>query len=221
MNQDVINLIKEYLNEFPNFLKSFLKKPISYIDNEPNMDWIKVLLYGFLVEAITNTAYSIGVLHISGIAASLIFSPIQTLIVIAFLSFIVWFILDRIGFSQIQFLSIFKIIVFSEIIISVFAMPIMIVLAHIKSLDLIYIMSALIILGKSYLVYRGFTGQLQLANKRALMIVGVFTVFFIAPVISNFFDGFSMRQQIRDNQRLHEIQMEQSIEELEKELGGE
>lgn len=220
MNQDVMNQIKIYLNEFPNFVKGLLKDPFAHIDREVSMDWIKIILFGFLVEAGTGTLYSIAILNISGIAGSLIFAPIQTLMVIGFLSFLVWFILDRMGFSQISFLSIFKVIVIAEMLISIVVLPIMIVLAYVKSLDLIYITAALLILAKSYLVYRAFTKQFHLSEKRALTIVGIFTLIFIAPVISDFFNGFSMRRDVRDRQKLHEIQMEQSIEELEKELGG-
>lgn len=221
MNQDVMNQIKAYLNEFPNFFKNLLKDPAGHIDRDVSMDWIKVILYGFLIEAGTNTAYSIAILNFGGIGGSLIFSPVQTLIVIGFMSFITWFFLDRVGFSQVNFLSIFKIIVVAEMLVSILALPIMIVLAYTKSVDLIYITSALLIVAKAYIVYRSFTRQLQMADKRALTIVGVFAVIFLAPVISSFFDGYSMRSKIRDNKKLHEIQMEQSIEELEKELGGE
>lgn len=221
MNQDVMNQIKIYLNEFPNFVKGLLKDPFGHIDREVHMDWIKIILFGFLVEAGTNTLFSIAILNISGIATSLIFSPIQTLMVIGFVSFLVWFILDRIGFSQITFLSIFKLIVIAEMLMSFVALPVVIAMAYIKSVDLIYLTSAALILAKAYLVYRGFSKQFQLSEKRALTIVGIFTLIFIAPVISDFFNGFSTRRDIRDRQKLHEIQMEQSIEELEKELGGE
>ncbi|MES2768827.1 MAG: hypothetical protein V4596_06735 [Bdellovibrionota bacterium] len=221
MNQDIMNDIKIYLNEFPQFLKRLLKDPFGHIDREVSMDWIKIVLFGFLVEAGTSTLYSIAILNLSGITSSLIFSPIQTLMVIAFISFLVWFILDRIGFSQITFLSIFKVIVIAEMLISIVALPIMIALAYVKSVDFIYITAALLILAKSYLVYRGFSKQFQLSDKRALGIVGAFTVILLAPIISDFFDGYSMRRDVRDKQKLHEIQMEQSIEELEKELGGE
>lgn len=220
MNQDVMNQLKVYLNQFPDFVKGLLKDPFAHIDREPVMDWMKIILFGFLVEAATGTLYSIAILNVSGIAGSLIFAPIQTLMVIGFVSFIVWFVLDRMGFSQITFLSIFKLIVISEMLISIVGLPVMIVLAHIKSLDLIYIASALIILAKSYLVYRGFTKQFQIADRKTLTIVGIFTVILLAPIISDFINGFSMRRDVRDRQKLHEIQMEQSIEELEKELGG-
>lgn len=220
MNQDVLNQIKLYLNQFPDFMKGLLQNPFGHVDRDTSMDWIKALLYGFLVEAITNTAYSIAILNFGGIAGSLIFSPVQTLIIIAFISFLVWFALDRVGF-KIDYLAIFKVIIIAEMLISILALPIMITLAYVKSVDLIYIASALLILAKSYIVYRGFTKQLQMADKRAFAIVGIFTVIFLAPLISNFFDGYSVRSRIRDNKKLHEIQMEQSIEELEKELGGE
>lgn len=219
MNQDVINQIKIYLNEFPQFFKSLVKHPFDHIDREIPMDWIKILLFGFLIEAGTNTLYSVAILNFAGIGGSLIFSPIQILMVIAFVSFLIWFVLDRIGF-QVPMLAIFRIIVIAEMLTSILAAPIMIALAYIKSVDLIYIAQALIILAKAYLVYRGFSRQLQLSNKRAFSIVGVFTVILLAPIISDFFDGYSMRKQFRANQKLHEIQMEQSIEELEKELGG-
>ncbi len=221
MNQDIMNDIKIYLNEFPQFMKRLLKDPFGHIDREVSMDWIKIILFGFLVEAGTSTLYSVAILNLSGITSSLIFSPIQTLMVIAFISFLVWFILDRIGFSQITFLSIFKVIVIAEMLISIVALPIMIALAYVKSVDLIYITAALLILAKSYLVHRAFSKQFQLSDKRALGIVGAFTVILLAPIISDFFDGYSMRRDVRDKQKLHEIQMEQSIEELEKELGGE
>src|SRR5690606_30670388 len=104
MNQDLMNQIKLYLNEFPAFLKGLLKKPMDHIDREPYMDLVKVLLYGFLIEAITNTIYSISILNISGIATSLIFSPIQTMMIVAFVSFLIWFALDRIGFNETTFL---------------------------------------------------------------------------------------------------------------------
>lgn len=220
MNQDVMNQIKAYLNEFPEFVKKLLKDPFAHVDREVHMDWIKIILFAFLVEAGTGTLFSIAILNLSGIASSLIFSPIQTLVVIGFLSFLVWFILDRIGFSQVTFQSIFKLIVMVEMIMSFVALPIVIVMAYIKSVDLIYLTSAALILAKAYLIYRGFSKQFQLSEKRALTIVGIFTLIFIAPVISDFFSGFSMRREIRDRQKLHEIQMEQSIEELEKELGG-
>lgn len=220
MNQDIMNDIKLYLNQFPEFVKRLLKDPFAHVDREVSMDWIKIILFGFLVEAATGTLYSIAILNISGIAGSLIFSPIQTLMVIGFISFLVWFVLDRIGFSQITFLSIFKLIVIAEMLTSIVGLPIMIILAYIKSVDLIYITAALLILAKSYLVYRGFSKQFQIADRRALGIVGVFTVILLAPIISDFFDGYSMRRNVRDKQKLHEIQMEQSIEELEKELGG-
>lgn len=221
MNQDVLNQIKIYLNEFPKFLKDLLQNPMEYIDNDVYMDWLKLLLFGYIIEAATNTAYSIMILNFSGIAGSLIFSPIQTLVVIAFLSFIIWFILDRAGFSKLNYISIFKLLVFAEMLVSIAAVPILVVLAYLKSVDLIYIASALLILAKSYLVYRGFNKQFQLAERRALAIVGIITVILLAPVISGFFDGYSMRKNIRDSKKLQEIQMEESIEELEKELGGE
>lgn len=221
MNQDIMNDIKVYLNEFPSFLKNLLKNPLGHVEREVHMDLLKTILFGFLIEAGTNTLYSIAILNISGIASSLIFSPIQTMMVIAFVSFLVWFILDRIGFSQITFLSVFKLIVIAEMLTSIVAVPVMVALAYVKSVDLIYIASALLILVKAFLVYRGFSKQFQLSDKRAFTIVGIFTVIFLAPIISDFFDGFSMRREVRDRQKLHEIQMEQSIEELEKELGGE
>lgn len=220
MNQEILNQIKLYLNEFPHFMKGLLKDPFGHVDREVSMDLIKAVLFSFLVEALTNTLYTIAILNIGGIATSLIFSPVQVLVIIAFISFLIWFVLDKAGFARVDFLAIFKVIVIAEMLISIVALPIMIALAYIKSVDLIYIASALLILAKAYIVYRGFTKQLQLSDKRAFSIVGVFTVIFLAPIVTSFFDGYSMRKQIRDNKKLHEMQMEQSIEELEKELGG-
>lgn len=220
MNPDVMNLIKIYLNEFPQFFKSLLKNPFGPIDREIPMDWTKIILYGFLIEAGTNTLYSLAILNISGIAGSLIFSPVQTLMVIGFISFLIWFALDRVGFTQSSVLAIFRVIVIAEMLTSIVAVPIMIVLAYVKSLDLIYAASAALILAKAYLVFRAFSRQFQLSNKRAFLIVGLFTIILLAPIASDFFDGFSMRKQVRATQKLHQIQMEQSIDELEKELGG-
>lgn len=220
MNQDVMNLIKIYLNEFPQFLKNLLRDPMGPIDREVSMDWTKIILYGFLIEAATNTLYSLAILNISGIAGSLIFSPVQTLMVIGFVSFLIWFILDRIGFTQTTMLAIFRVIVIAEMLTSIIAVPIMTALAYVKSLDLIYIASATLIVAKAYLVYRAFSKQFQISNKRAFSIVGIFTLILLAPIVSDFFDGYSIRKQVRDTKKLHEIQMEQSIDELEKELGG-
>jgi hypothetical protein len=219
MNQDVMNLIKIYLNEFPQFFKNLLRNPFVFVDREVPMDWTKIILYGFLIEAGTNTLYSLAILNISGIAGSLIFSPIQTLMVIGFISFLIWFVLDRIGFTQ-SVLAIFRVIVVAEMLTSIIAVPVMIALAYIKSLDLIYIASALWVLAKAYLVFRALSRQFQLSNKRAFSIVGIFTIIFLAPIVSDFFDGFSMRKQVRATEKLQQIQMEQSIDELEKELGG-
>src|SRR5690606_32377003 len=119
---------------------------------EPNMDLVKVLLYGFLIEAITNTIYSISILNISGIATSLIFSPIQTMMIVAFVSFLIWFALDRIGFNETTFLHIFRILVVAEIIVSIIATPVMITSAYVKSVDFIYLASMAIIIGKAYLI---------------------------------------------------------------------
>ncbi len=221
MNQEVLNQIKLYLNEFPHFMKGLLKDPFGHVDRDVPMEWVKVVLYGYLVEALTNTLYTVAILNLGGIASSLIFSPVQTLVIIGFVSFLVWFVLDKAGFAQVQFLSIFKIIVIAEMLISLVALPVMVALAYIKSVDLIYVVSILLILAKATLVYRGFTRQLMMADKRAFSIVGIFTVIFMAPLLMSFFEGYSVRKQIRDNKKLHEMQMEQSIEELEKELGGE
>jgi hypothetical protein len=219
MNQDVMNQIKIYLNEFPDFFKNLLKNPTEYIDREVSFDWVKITLYGYLVTALTQTAFSLAILNIGGLADSIIFYPIQTLIVIGFISFLVWFVLDRAGFSH-SILSIFKLLVFAQMLMGLAAVPIMVVLLYIKSLDLLYIAQALIVAGKAYLVYRGFNKQFQLSEKRAFAIVGIFTIFLLAPIISNFSDGYSMRKQVRNTKKLQDMQMEQSIDQLEKELGS-
>jgi hypothetical protein len=219
MNQELLNDIKMYLNEFPDFFKNLMRNPTEHIDREVHFDWVKILLYGFLVVAITNTTYSLAILNVSGIANSFIFSPIQTLMIIGIMSFLIWFVLDRAGFAH-SILSIFKLLVFSEMLMCIAAVPVLVVLAYVKSLDLIYIAQALIILGKAYLVFRGFNIQFQLSTKRAFAIVGIFTVFLLGPVISDFSDGYSIRKQVRDSKKLQDIQMEQSIDQLEKELGN-
>jgi hypothetical protein len=219
VNQDVMNQIKIYMNEFPDFFKNLLRNPTDHIDREVAFDWLKTVLYGYLVIALSQTAFSIAVLNLGGLADSIIFYPIQALIVIGFMSFLIWFVLDRAGISR-SILSIFKLLVFAQMLMGLAAVPIMVTLAYVKSLDLIYIAQALIVLGKAYLVYRGFNKQFQLSQKRAFAVVGIFTIFLLGPIVSNFFDGYNIRKQVRDTKKLQDIQMEQSIDQLEKELGN-
>ncbi len=221
MNQDLINQFKLSLSEFPTFLKGLLKRPMDYIDREPDLDLVKVCLYIFLIEAITNIAATVFALRFSGILTSLIFSPVQVLLIVAFISLVIWFVLDKLGYSQLTFLQVFKVFAIAQMLMSIVATPVWIVLGYVRSADLNFIASILIILGTSYLIYRGLIRQLVIPQKRAAVIVGILTFIFLAPQLTSFFSGYSVRRQVRDKQKIHEIQMEQSIEELEKELGGE
>lgn len=219
MNEkDILNKIKFELTNFPAFLKDILKHPFNYISFEVPFDWIKILLFTFLVEAITGLIYTMGILHFSGLVSALIFNPIQTLIIISFVSFILWLLFDRLGFIQLEYIKVFKLLACIEIVISLYAVLPVTILFMLKSYIVYHAVAVVIILAKSYLLFVGFDKQFNLSKKRSLLIVGVLTLLFVIPAIGDFRESYNNYQQRSKVRKNFESQNEQSADIIKQEL---
>lgn len=216
---ELLNRIKSEIYQFPQVAKYFFKNPVRYFDNSTSMDWVQLLLITFIAESVIGLVYSLGTLSLGGVIGSIVFDPIKVLVVIALISFVVWLIFDKLGLQRIQFISIYRVIALAEIIVSVYLVLPMVVLFHLKSFYGFFIFSIAGILAKAYFVMRGFDKQLQIKTKTAGAIVGGFLVLFLAPLISDFLDSYKDYEQKRQFEKNYELQTEDAIKEIEKDLG--
>jgi hypothetical protein len=217
---EFVNQLKSALNEFPQFFKNFVRHPFTYIDQQTPFQWAQILLFTFLVEAIVNVVYNVAILNAAGIASSLIFFPVQTLVIIGLLSFVLSFIFEKMSFLQISFFMIFKLLCFVEMAVRIFVLPVAIFLYYFKNFESIYALLAFVVFARGYLAYRGFSRQFQLPNKKAMGVISIFVILFLVQPVSKFVEGFRANQEARQARHMHEQQMEKSIEEIEKDLGA-
>ncbi len=219
---NIISLLKGIFFENFFLLKRVVKAPFNYIDYQQPISLKQILVFVFLVEAFCATLFNVFTLHMrsANLITGLIYAPIQVLVFIAFLSFILSFIFERFELSNATFLQIFKLLGFAEIIGLVFSLPFLIVFYYIKFLDLFYLLSILILLAKAYLVFRGLDRQIQLKRNINLSLVAAATIILVLPALSSYRQSYQIRKIKESAQKLHEKQMEKSISELEKELGG-
>ncbi len=222
MNQkEYWDRIKLELNRFPAFLKSLVKRPLQYVDSRSNFDWTQILLYTFLVQACVQVVLDVLTLNLRAILGSLIFVPIQTLVIVGFFAFAIWFVLDRFHYTTASFLDFFKAIAFIEMIVSVFAVLLIVVAHFLKIFELFYVIRIGVVLVKCILFYRALTRQLAVNPKRSFAVTGFLALIFLLPHTLDFMDQFNERYRIRAHKKQEDRQMEESIKAIEQEFNTE
>lgn len=219
MNQkELLERLKTDIYNFPEFLKSLIKKPLKYVDTSYPCDWILIVLYCYLVEALTQVIFSVFLLNFSGILGSLIFGPMQMLVILGFLSFVLWLVFDKLGFSRITVLDIFKSLAFIEMIVSLFVLPVLIVASYIPLFELPYLLESLIIAAKAFLLYRVLSRQFGISNQKSMGVSIGIAVLFLIPTISGFIENYEDHLSARNKAQYNEQMMEDSIKAIEEEF---
>lgn len=219
MNEkEILNQIKFQLSQFPDFFKDITKNPMKYVRQDTRFDWVKITLFTFMVSAITSLIYTIGTLNFSGLVGAIIFTPMQTLIIIGFVSFILWLVFDKLGFVHIDYLRVFRLLALTQIIVSIYAVLPITLLFLLRSYTIFHFVAVVLIVAKAYLIYVGFDQQFNVAKKRAVLIVVIMAFVFAAPAVGDFFETYDTYQQQSELRRTFEIQNEQSADIIKQEL---
>lgn len=219
MNQkELLNRFKNDLNSYPSFFKELIQKPIHVLDSPSRLDWIQIFFYCYLTEALFQTLYNILTFQFSGLFNGILFMPIQVLIIVSFLSFVIWFALDKLKYSHISFFQILKSLSLIQIVSNILLFPLLMISIFIKNFELSFVVHALAILLKCYLLYRVLFQHHKVQAKNSMAIAGCLALLFVLPIVSSFIEDYDDHLSLKQKEQYNEKVMEESIRAIEEEF---